>query len=112
MMFVQGTYHKLCATASNRRSGVAPSVLAEYHVVCLSCPMCSRAGGALTGKYLGPSGAPPGSRFDLFGQRYGRFNSPRVQAAVAKYVDIAKAAGLTPAQLGYAFCRCVAVCAV
>jgi len=70
------------------------------------------AGGALSGKYLAPPGSasastqyPPGSRFALFGDRYQRFHSPAVMAAAAEYAAIAAAAGLTPAQLAYAFCR-------
>lgn len=62
------------------------------------------AGGALSGKYLSGD-APPGSRFDLFADRYARFNSPRVKRAVEQYVRIAKEAGVPPEQLAYAFCR-------
>lgn len=64
----------------------------------------THTGGALTGKYLAGA-APAGSRFDLFAERYARFNTPRVAAAVQQYARIAGEAGLTPAQLGYAFCR-------
>lgn len=42
--------------------------------------------------------------------RYARFNTPRVQAAVAEYARIAKEAGMTPAQLAYAFCGWVGDC--
>lgn len=49
--------------------------------------------------------APAGSRFALFGDRYARFNTPRVHAAVHEYRRIAGEAGVTPAQLAYGFCR-------
>ena len=61
-------------------------------------------GGALTGKYLG--GNPKNSRFDLFPDRYPRYNTHRVHKATEKYVKIAHEVGCTPAQLAIAFCRC------
>ena len=67
-------------------------------------PWSALAGGALSGKYLGGA-LPEGSRLALFPVRYARFASPRVMAAAAEYADIAAGAGLTPAQLGLAFCR-------
>ncbi len=67
--------------------------------------MAAPAGGALTGKYLDRQEAPEGSRFALFGDRYARFNSPRVHAAVCEYRRIASEACITPAQLAYGFCR-------
>lgn len=67
-------------------------------------PWSALAGGALTGKYL--NGAmPEGARFSQFEGRYDRFNTPRMENAIKGYLKIAEEAGLTPAQLGYAFCR-------
>ncbi|EFJ48974.1 hypothetical protein VOLCADRAFT_59959 [Volvox carteri f. nagariensis] len=68
-------------------------------------PWSALAGGALTGKYLPYGTRPAGCRLTLFPERYARFNTPRVAAAVTEYVRIAREAGLTPAQLGYAWCR-------
>lgn len=71
-------------------------------------PWSVLAGGALTGKYLGrrPAGveaAGPGSRFNLFPDRYARFTTARVDRAAARYAEIAADCGLTPAQLAYAW---------
>lgn len=41
----------------------------------------------------------------LWPQRYKRFISPRALEAVEEYVAVAREAGITPAQLAYAFCR-------
>ncbi len=60
-------------------------------------------GGALTGKYL--SGYPEGARLTLFPERYARFCTPRVAAAVKEYAALAQQAGITPAQLGLAWVR-------
>eukprot|EP00197_Chlamydomonas_leiostraca_P015869 CAMPEP_0202880210 /NCGR_PEP_ID=MMETSP1391-20130828/34783_1 /ASSEMBLY_ACC=CAM_ASM_000867 /TAXON_ID=1034604 /ORGANISM="Chlamydomonas leiostraca, Strain SAG 11-49" /LENGTH=346 /DNA_ID=CAMNT_0049562681 /DNA_START=65 /DNA_END=1105 /DNA_ORIENTATION=- len=96
---VQNCYNLIHRTADSDMA----EVLHETGLGLL--PWSALAGGSVTGKYLTSKAAPKGSRFDLFAARYARFNTPRVQAAVAEYVAIAKEAGLTPAQLGYAFCR-------
>ncbi len=62
------------------------------------------AGGALSGKYTDGT-ALPNSRMSLWPERYARFIAPRTLRAVEKYAAIAAEAGLTPAQLGYAFVR-------
>jgi len=71
-------------------------------------PWSALSGGALSGKYL------PGDdtnrsdqkyRFNMFPGRYQRFESARVNDAVREYSRIAESAGLTPAQLAYAYCR-------
>ena len=67
-------------------------------------PWSPLAGGALSGKYLDGQ-LPEGSRFALFADRYSRFNTGRVHGAVARYVEIARQAGMEPEQLAYAFCR-------
>lgn len=59
------------------------------------------AAGVLSGKYLGGA-RPPGARMTLF-NRWSRYNSDSAQAAVAAYVELARAHGLTPAQLALAF---------
>ena len=59
--------------------------------------------GFLTGKYAG--GPPPGSRlqrFESFGQRYRKAN---VDQAANAYVQVARDAGLSPAQFALAFVR-------
>lgn len=57
--------------------------------------------GILSGKYLGGK-KPEGSRMALF-TRFHRYNNPRAQEAVARYVGIARDAGLDPAQMALAF---------
>lgn len=66
-------------------------------------PWSPLAGGALSGKYLGGA-RPAGSRWSLE-QRMGLFrDTPHSNAAVAAYVEIAKAHQLTPSQLALAWC--------
>jgi aryl-alcohol dehydrogenase-like predicted oxidoreductase len=74
-------------------------------------PLC---GGALSGKYLPQTATLQDdttdaelarARFTLFPDRYPRYNSPKVHAAVEKYVKIAHEVGLTPSQLAIAFCN-------
>ncbi|OAI92747.1 NADP(H)-dependent aldo-keto reductase [Pseudomonas putida] len=57
--------------------------------------------GALTGKYLGGA-RPAGSRLSSLYRTFNRYDSPSAQAAIADYVEIARAHGLTPAQLALA----------
>lgn len=59
------------------------------------------AAGVLTGKYLGGA-KPPGSRWTVFDQK-SRYAGPRSDAAVARYVRIAKDHGLDPAQMAIAY---------
>jgi aryl-alcohol dehydrogenase-like predicted oxidoreductase len=57
--------------------------------------------GYLTGKYL--NGArPPGARTTLF-ERSQRYETPGAEPAIAKYVALARAFGLDPAQMALAF---------
>ena len=56
--------------------------------------------GALTGKYLNAS--PPNARMTLF-PRFGRYSTPNGIVATKKYVELAKASGLTPAQMALAY---------
>ncbi|MFT2091739.1 aldo/keto reductase [Paraglaciecola sp. 2405UD69-4] len=66
-------------------------------------PWSPLAGGALSGKYLNNQ-RPQGSRWTLE-QRNGIFrDTAATHAATAKYVDIAKAHQLNPAQLALAWC--------
>lgn len=60
------------------------------------------AQGYLTGKYLGGA-RPEGARTTLFG-RGQRYETPAGETMLAKYVQLAKDNGLTPAQLGLKFC--------
>jgi aryl-alcohol dehydrogenase-like predicted oxidoreductase len=59
------------------------------------------AQGYLTGKYLGGA-RPPGARASLFnrGQRY---ETPGAEAAIHRYVSLAREFGLDPAQMALAF---------
>lgn len=58
--------------------------------------------GVLTGKYL--NGArPAGSRKQLF-DRIKRYETPRADDAIARYVEIARKHGLDPAQMALKFC--------
>ena len=57
--------------------------------------------GVLTGKYLGGA-RPDQARLSLFPQ-YKRYDSPRAERAVRAYVDIARQAGLKPAQMALAY---------
>jgi aryl-alcohol dehydrogenase-like predicted oxidoreductase len=58
--------------------------------------------GVLTGKYLGGAW-PPKARITLFRDRYKRYMNPRGQAATQRYVELARAHGLDPAQMALAF---------
>jgi aryl-alcohol dehydrogenase-like predicted oxidoreductase len=57
--------------------------------------------GFLTGKYL-DGARPPGTRTVLFG-RGQRYQTPGAEPAIARYVALAREAGLDPAQLAIAF---------
>ncbi len=60
------------------------------------------SGGVLSGKYL--NGAKPeGARFTLFSRNSGRYNNPRVQEAVRRYVELAKKHDLDPSVMALAF---------
>jgi len=67
-------------------------------------PWSAMAGGALSGKYLGGK-ADPNWRLEIWKSRYQRFRNDRALQATEEYARIAKEAGITPAQLAYAFCR-------
>ena len=57
--------------------------------------------GILSGKYLGGK-KPEGSRMALF-TRFQRYNNSKAEAATARYVKIARDAGLDPSQMALAF---------
>jgi aryl-alcohol dehydrogenase-like predicted oxidoreductase len=59
------------------------------------------AAGALTGKYLNGN-VPKGSRRDI-DPRGSRYDRPKADEAVGRYLDIAKKHGLDPAQMAIAF---------
>lgn len=58
--------------------------------------------GVLTGKYL-DGALPAGSRKQLF-DRIRRYETPRAEDAIARYVHIARKHGLDPAQMALKFC--------
>ena len=67
-------------------------------------PWSPLATGALSGKYLGGA-RPAGSRWSL-SQRLGLFrDNPQSENAITRYADIARKAGMTPAQLALAWCN-------
>ncbi|QRM29750.1 aldo/keto reductase [Microvirga sp. VF16] len=57
--------------------------------------------GYLTGKYL-DGARPPGTRTTLFG-RGQRYENPTAEAAIRKYIALAREFGLDPAQMALAF---------
>jgi len=57
--------------------------------------------GTLSGKYLGGA-RPPGARITEH-PFYGRYTKPRGESATARYVAIAREAGLDPAQMALAY---------
>jgi aryl-alcohol dehydrogenase (NADP+) len=59
--------------------------------------------GLLSGKYL--NGTPSKARLTLFESFGGRYRKPNVEAAVAAYVEIARAHNLKPAVFALAFVR-------
>lgn len=56
------------------------------------------------GKYFDGQ-MPEQARMTIFPGRYSRFLTPRSQSAAARYAEVAAEAGMSPAQLAYAFCR-------
>ncbi len=58
--------------------------------------------GALTGKYL-HGARPEGARHVLFVRNEDRYNPPRAQAAIERYVDLAAKYGTTPSTFAIAF---------
>jgi len=67
-------------------------------------PWSAMAGGVLSGKYFDGQ-MPEQARMTIFPGRYSRFLTPRSQSAAARYAEVAAEAGMSPAQLAYAFCR-------
>ena len=57
--------------------------------------------GVLTGKYLGGA-RPQGARLTLF-SRFDRYNKPRTEQVVARYVELARTYGLSPAKMALAY---------
>lgn len=58
--------------------------------------------GTLSGKYLNGQ-MPAGSRMALFGEYFPRYQTPKVQGEISKYVSLAKEYGLDPAQMALSF---------
>jgi aryl-alcohol dehydrogenase-like predicted oxidoreductase len=63
----------------------------------------SLAFGLLSGKHIG--GVAQNTRFSLFDNFGARYRKPNVDEAVAAYVELARAHGLSPAHLALAFVR-------
>lgn len=63
------------------------------------------AGGTLTDKYLNGATAPAGSRHVKYPAFQARYHCDRSLAAAHKYAALAKAKGLTTAQLALAWCK-------
>lgn len=61
--------------------------------------------GVLSGKYQ-DGARPDGARLTLFGHHFTRYVNPRALAATARYVEIAREAGLDPAQMALAYVNC------
>jgi aryl-alcohol dehydrogenase-like predicted oxidoreductase len=59
------------------------------------------AGGTLSGKYL-DGAKPAGARMTLF-TRFTRYNGAQGQAAIRRYVELARASGLDPSQMALAY---------
>ena len=92
---IQNAYNLLNRTFE---IGLAEMALREDVGLLAYSPL---AQGYLTGKYL-DGARPPGARTTLFnrGQRY---EKPGAEAAIRAYVDLAREAGLDPAQMALAF---------
>jgi aryl-alcohol dehydrogenase-like predicted oxidoreductase len=92
---VQNAYNLL-----NRTYEVALAEITMHENVSLLA-YSPLAQGYLTGKYL-DGARPPGARTTLFsrGQRY---ENPTAEAAIRKYIALAKEFGLDPAQMALAF---------
>lgn len=65
-------------------------------------PYSALSMGVLTGKYL-RGAKPAGARFTLYERNAGRYNPPRAQEAVQRYIDIATKHGLDPATMALAY---------
>lgn len=60
--------------------------------------------GVLTGKYLGHTTPPKGTRFDYAkGRNHDRYNPSHAQSTIKLYVDLARKHGLDPAQMAIAY---------
>ena len=59
-------------------------------------------GGTLSGKYLGNSN-PPNARLTLFGSEFSRYSGTNATIPIERYVTLARAHGLDPAQMALAY---------
>src|SRR5690606_11683481 len=78
--------------------GLAEMAFREHVSLLAYSPM---AFGTLSGKYLGGA-RPEGARLTLY-ERFARYSAPHVEGIVTKYVALACAHGLDPAQMALAF---------
>ncbi|KAA5603742.1 NADP(H)-dependent aldo-keto reductase [Roseospira marina] len=79
--------------------GLAEAAQREAIPLCAYSPL---AMGVLSGKYL-EGGRPAGARLTLFPDSYPRYQKPRGVEATARYVALARAHGLDPAQMALAY---------
>lgn len=61
--------------------------------------------GVLSGKYINGYEPAEKARFTLYNRNRDRYNPPRAQGAIKRYVQIAKDNGLDPAQMALAFVK-------
>ncbi len=94
---IQNAYNLLTRTFE---TGLAEIALREDVGLLPYSPL---AAGALTGKYL-HGAQPEGARMTLF-TRFTRYKKPKGIEAIEKYVALAKAHGLDPAQMALAFVK-------
>jgi len=80
--------------------GLAEMAICEQVPLLAYSPL---AFGVLTGKYL-QGNRPEGARLTLF-PHYARYSTPQAQAATECYVQLARQAGISPAQMALAFVR-------
>ncbi len=81
--------------------GLAETLFREQMTLLAYSPL---AGGMLTGKYLGGA-TPPQSRFTLFDGLSSRFKKPIVSEAIEAYARLAKARGISLAQLALGYVK-------
>ncbi len=92
---IQNAYSLLNRTFE---SGLSEFALREHVGLLAYSPL---AAGHLTGKYLGGA-IPAGSRLDV-AKQFRRYNVPQQPSATERYVGLARAHGIDPAQLALAF---------
>jgi len=101
---IQNEYHLLNRAFDNELA----EACAPWNFNIGLLPWSPLAGGALTGKYLSEDGEvtfPEKTRFGEFQGYQARFTQPATTAALLKYREIAKKAGMDMATLAIAWCN-------